>query len=256
MPVASLQSYRTVSLRVHSTAFAAQGQAMFLESAVLDKLHRQCGFEQIRPGATPADIVLDLNITQTGRGGGGWLANSNLATIDTLLVLTDGQEGELLGTVRIHGQSSGMLINNAPPENEAIDVVAKTIADMLAKSGCSGPRIARIKAPPPGPDPVVDTGSAAPPPPDETHRTEAEALNEQGKQNLYAADLAGALAAFQQANALLPDARYEFNVCLALGAQEQWDNAITACRQANALHPQPKLATKIDHRLELLQHHQ
>ena len=36
MPIANLQSYRSLALRVHSTAFAAQGQAMQLESAVLE----------------------------------------------------------------------------------------------------------------------------------------------------------------------------------------------------------------------------
>ena len=91
MPVANLQTYGTVALRVHSTTFASQGQAMFLEAAVLDKVRRQCGFEQVgRPGSTPADVVLDLNITNRGRGGGGLISNNNLATIDTLLVLSDG----------------------------------------------------------------------------------------------------------------------------------------------------------------------
>jgi hypothetical protein len=260
MPVANLQSYRTVAVRVHSTQFGAQ--APWLERAVLDKLQRQCGFEQVGSGNVPADVVLDLNITSAGRGGNGWVRNPNLATIDTLLVLTDGQDGELLGTARILGKSSGMIINNGNPENEATEVVANSIAGLLYTSGCSGPRIARVKAPPP---PDTGTGSAAgsatgsgsvAPPPDESHRAEAEALNQQGKEKLYGADLPGALAAFQQANTLLPDARYEFNVCLALGAQEQWDNAIAACRQARGMNPQAALATKIDRRLESLQHHQ
>jgi hypothetical protein len=257
MPVANLQSYRTVALRVHSTAFAAQGQAMFLERAVLDKLHQQCGFEQVgQAGTTPADVTLDLNITNTGRGGSGWITNSSTATIDTLLVLTDGQDGELLGTARIHGQSSGMIVNNAPPENEAIDVVAKSIADLLAKSGCGGPRIARQKPPEPPPPAAGSAAQTTAAPPDETRRAEAETLNSQGKDKLYGADLPGALTAFQQANALVPDARYEFNVCLTLGVQQQWDNAIAACRQARAMNPPEKLATKIDRRLDLLQRHQ
>lgn len=265
MPVANLQSFHTVALRVHTTAFASQGHAAFLESAVLTKLKQQCGFEQVgRAGTTPADVVLDLNITGMGRGGGGFVTNPNQATIDTLLVLSEGQNGELLGTARIHGKSSGMIINNAQPENEAIEVVAKTVADILAKSGCSGPRIARAAEPPPRPLPPPDQGSAGSasqgsaaviPPPDEGHRAEAEALNDQGKEKLYGADIAGAIALFQQANTLLPDARYEFNVCVALGAQEQWDNAMTACRQARGMNPQPNLAAKIDNRLDLLQHH-
>src|SRR5262245_30517960 len=156
MPVANLQSYRTVGLRVRSTAFASQGLAMFLEKATLDKLRQRCGFEQVGPvaGGPPAEVILDLNITATGRGGGGWITNSGTATIDSLLVLSDGQSGELLGTARIKGQSSGVIVNNAPPENEAINEIAKAVANTLAKSGCSGPRVARVEPPPPpGPGP-------------------------------------------------------------------------------------------------------
>lgn len=253
MPVANLQSYRTLSLRVKSTAFAAQGQAMILESAVLQKLQQKCGFAQVeRAGGAPADVMLDLNITQAGRGGSGFITNSSKATIDTLLVVTDGQSGDLLGTARIHGESGGMIVNDASPESEAVEVVAKTVADVLAKSGCSGPRIAKAAPTPvePPPPPPGD-GSAAPP--DEAKLAQADALNEQGKDKLRSADVQGALASFQQAVALVPDPRYQFNVCLTLEAAEQWDNAIAACKQARTMNPEAKLATKIDNRLDLLQ---
>jgi hypothetical protein len=253
-PMANLQSYRTVAIRVHTSAFASQGNAMLLENAVTAKLHQLCAFEKVGPATgTPADVVLDMNITLMGRGGGGFVSNPNQATIESLLVLTDGQDGELLGTVKIRGKSSGMIINNSAPENEAIDVVAKTVGEILQKSGCTGPRIAKVAPTPPTP-PGLGSGSAAPP--DESRRAEADAMNDAGKEKLYAADVPGALASFQQANSILPDARYEFNVCLALGAQEQWDAAITACKQARGMNPAPKLATKIDARLEQLQHRQ
>ncbi|HSD91211.1 MAG TPA: hypothetical protein VLB44_26995, partial [Kofleriaceae bacterium] len=38
MPVANLQAYRTVALRVRSTAFASQGQATWLEQATINHL--------------------------------------------------------------------------------------------------------------------------------------------------------------------------------------------------------------------------
>src|SRR5262249_18439236 len=79
MPVANLQPYQTMALRVRSTAFAAQGQAVYLQNAVSQKLGRFCRFQQV-PGA-PADVVLDLSITRVGRGeGGGLVTNHNLAT--------------------------------------------------------------------------------------------------------------------------------------------------------------------------------
>ena len=266
-PVANLQSYSTVGLRVKSTAFASQGLAMYLEQATLGHLRQRCGFTQVGPAGSgpPTDVVLDLNITASGRGGGGWVSNSGTATIDTLLVLSDGQSGDLLGTARIRGKSSGMIINNRPPENEAIEEIAKSVANVLAKSGCAGPRVARAE-PPPEPPPSTGSagtgsgsapgpGSAAPPPVDDAKRAQAEQLNEKGKEQLRSADVKGALALFQQAVALVPDARYQYNICLSLEALEQWDNAIAACKQARTMNPEARLVTKIDHRLELLAAH-
>ena len=259
MPVANLQTYRTVALRV-SAVQQAQGQAYYLESSVLDRLHRQCGFEAVgRATGQPADLVLDLNVTGAGRGGSGWITNSNLATLDTLLVLTDGQSGELIGSARIHGQSSQMSVNNNNPEQQAVDVVATTIADMLAKSGCTGPRIAKAAPPPP---PNTGSGSAdagqgsAAAPDTEAHRADAEKLNEDGKAKFRTADLNGAIALFQQANQLAPDPRYVFNICLAYEAQQQFQQATTSCQQARAMNPKPELQAKIDHRLDLLAHKQ
>lgn len=236
---------------------------MMLENTVASRLREKCGFQQVGPvGTAPADVILDLNITRHARGGSGWIRNANQVEIDTLLVLSDGQDGELLGTATIRGKSSGTVINNAPQENEAIAVISTSIADLLAKSGCSGPRIARVEPTSSGSG-TVGQGSAAQPEQgsaapvvDESRRAEAEALNEQGKEKLFGADTAGALALFQQASSILPDPKYQFNVCVALGAAERWDDAIAACKQARAMNPSPKLAAKIDQRLEALQHRQ
>ena len=251
MPIANLQTYRSIALRVHSTAFAAQGQAMQLESAVLQQMQQRCSFQQVAAAqAKSADLVLDLNIVNSGRGGGGFISNSSTARLDTLLVISGGQDGELLGTARIHGESSGMIINNAPPELEAIDIVAKTVTDVFAKSGCFGPRIAKAVPPPP------ETPTTPPAPVDESHRDEAEKLNDDGKQKVFVADLAGALAAFQQADALLPDPKYKYNLCSTLGLLEKWDEATAMCQKAIAKQPPAALRAKLDQKIELLQHHQ
>lgn len=260
MPVANLQSYRTVALRVHSSGAASQGLAMTLESSVLERLRQTCGFEQVGGAdTTAADVLLDLNITNVFRGGTGWVRNENQVQVDTLLVLSDGQAGDLLGTATIKGKSSGTVINNAPQENEAIAAIAKTVADLLAKSGCTGPRIARAPAPAPDAGSAsqgsASQGSAAPMV-DESKRAEADELNNKGKERLFAADTAGALALFQQALSVLPDPKYQFNVCVALGAQEKWDDAIAACKKARSMNPSASLAAKIDQRLEALQQRQ
>jgi hypothetical protein len=234
-----------------------------LDSNLAQKLRAACGFEHIvRPVKGPADmLVLDVNITAMGRGGSGMIRNNATATVDTLVVLTDGQSRELLGTSRIHGESSGMIVNNARPETEAIDVVAKAVVETLAKSGCTGPRVARVEPPPQqGSNAVLTSnegsGGTAPPPPgiDESKRPDAEKLNDQGKDQLQNADMQGALVSFQQAVALIPDARYEFNICLTFEAQEQWANAVSACKQARTMNPEPRLVEKIDHRLDLISH--
>jgi hypothetical protein len=248
MPVASLRAYRTVALRVKSTAFAAQGQATLLEMSLSQRLRGQCSFQQVAAGA-PADVVLDLNITNMLRGGDGWVRNNSQAIVETLLVLSDGQSGDLLGTARIRGKSSGMIINSGLPENEAVQAVAKSVGDLLAQSGCGGPRIARAEPAPPVP--AVTDGSAAPPP-DDKHRADAEALNEAGKEKLRGADVPGAVAAFQQAIALVPDPRYFYNLCIAHEAGEKWADAIAACSQARSLNPEPRLVAKIDARLDVL----
>jgi hypothetical protein len=254
-PVANLQSYRTVGVRVHTNAFASQGQVQVLEAAVVNNLKQRCGFSSVgRLGRAKPDMKLDLTITAMGRGGGGMISNPNTAVVNTLVVLSDGHEGDILGTVRIQGKSSGMMVNNSLPENEAIGIVAQTVGDVFTKSGCVGPRVAKA-APTPdtNPNPTPNPGG---PVIDESKRPQAEQLNDQGKEKLYAADLQGALVLFQQAVATVPDAKYQFNVCIALGAQEQWDPAIAACRQAKSMGPPTALSEKIDRRIDLLAKHQ
>ncbi|HUS33028.1 MAG TPA: hypothetical protein VMZ53_31210 [Kofleriaceae bacterium] len=261
MPIANMQTYSTVALNVRSTAFASQGQAMMLEQQVTQKLQQKCSFVSIqRQGSgPPADVVLDLNVTNTGRGSGGIISNSSTAFIDTLLVLSEGQSGELLGSVRIHGTSSGMIVNNADPANEAAEVIAKTIAEMFAKSGCSGARVAKQEPPP------VDNGQGSGAgsgsdgtgsPPDDAKRGQAEALNQEGTDKLRSADVSGALTAFQQANALVADARYVYNICLAYEAGQQWPNAEQSCKQARTMTTDARLLGKIDKRLDLIAHKQ
>jgi hypothetical protein len=261
MPVANLQTYGTVALRVHTSAFAAQGQAMFLEQDVISNLKQKCGFTTVdRASGAPADLVLDLNIVSIGRGSGGWVSTGSTAYVETLLVLTDGVDGQLLGTAKIKGKSGGVIINNAPPERDAIGAVAKSVGDLLAKSGCAGARIARAEPQPidtgAGSGSDTGSGSAGPVGPDESKRPEAEALNDAGKEKLYAADMATALSLFEKANATLPDAKYELNICIALGALERWDAAIAACNHAKTMNPSPSTEQKIDNRLTALKQRQ
>lgn len=246
MPVANLQTFRTIAVRVRSSTFASQGTTMALEQQVLQRLGRACQFDRVeRASGQPADILLDLTIVASGRGGGGFITNNNVATVDTQLVLTDTHDNQLLGTAKIRGKSGGVLVNNNIPEFDAVDKVAEATADLLSKSGCSGARVARVETPPP-PDPGTDT------PPPSSNLAEAEAINDQGKEKLYTGDLQGALALFQRANATAPDARFAFNVCIVQIQLEQWDAANASCQQAKSLNPPATLAAKIDNRIAQL----
>lgn len=251
MPVANLQTYRTVALRVSSSPGASY-QQYSLEQSLTGALRQTCRFEAVgQPTGAPVDLLLDLTVTAAGRGGNGFIRNQNLATIDTLLVLTDGQTNELLGSARIHGESSQVDTGGGQsPEQQAVDIVAKTVAELLGKSGCSGPRVARAAPPPPAPPPVETPAHT------EDHRAEADALNEQGKAKVRTAELDAAVQLFQQANQLAPDARYVYNICLAYEAGEQWDRALASCKEARGMNARPELVQKIDHRIDLLQHHQ
>ena len=80
--------------------------------------------------------------------------------------------------------------------------------------------------------------------------------SDDGKQKVFVGDLVGALAAFQQADALLPDPKYEYGECSVLGLMERWDQAIATCQKALAKQPPAALHEKLDKKVELLKHHQ
>lgn len=250
-PIASLQSYRTVSVKVSTSGSGGRANAAAIAGIVEDKLRKSCGFESIvKPGGNPgADVQIDLNITNIARDTQGFVKNPNRALMDALLVLTDGTNGELMGTAKIHGKSSTVNMTTAQPEAQAADIVAQTVAEIMAKSGCSGPRIAKV-VPPPPPPPNTGSGTTPPPPAvDETKRPDAEAANDAGKDLLRGGDAPGALASFQKANGLVPDARYLYNACIALAVEEQWDQAQSTCTQARGMTDKPEIISLIDQRL-------
>src|SRR5262245_46298388 len=97
-PIANLQTYRAIALRVRSTQFATQGLAMAMETAVVNHIRQRCGFDNVGPANSPSDIILDLTITKYAKGGDSWIRNENQVVMDTLMVLSDPTDGELLGT--------------------------------------------------------------------------------------------------------------------------------------------------------------
>ncbi|HKE14133.1 MAG TPA: hypothetical protein VKB80_04700 [Kofleriaceae bacterium] len=260
VPLANLHSYRGVVVRATGRSHRRAGRLAFLlEHAAADKIRSRCAFSDVQaasdgPRDAPADLFLDVTVQRTYRGGGGGIIqNENQATVEVKLVLSDGVDEELVGAADIQGKSGGFIINNRSPEEEAIGAVADTIATMLARSGCTGPRVARARPParrrpPPGDDGNVELVSE--------RRTDvvakAEAENDEGKRLFRSADVTGAKLHFQAAIRLHRDARYVFNMCLAEEALGRFDAAVTTCRQVIAMKPEPALADKARTRLDIL----
>ena len=139
-PVANLQSYQTALIRVSSTPGLSQYTPV-LEFATADKLQGSCGFSRVvsptQVGQLQPDLIVDLNIRSTARGGGGFIKNPNLATVNVTMVLSDGIDESLLGSAEIVGKSASVAIDGNDPENEALIAVAKRVNAILGKLGVS-----------------------------------------------------------------------------------------------------------------------
>ena len=258
VPLANLQPYTGLVVRANGSPARRSGRLAFLlEHAAAERIRSRCAFTDVQAGSDappdmPADLFLDVTVQRTFRGGEGLIQNQNQATVDVKLVLSDGVDEELVGAADIRGKSGGIVVNNRSPEEEAINVVADSIAAIMVRSGCSGPRVARARPParrPPEGDQgdlelVADQQSDP--------RAKAEAENEEGKRRFRAADVPGAKLHFQAAIRLHRDARYVLNMCLAEEALGRVDAAVTTCRSVIAMKPPPEVADKARTRLEIL----
>jgi hypothetical protein len=270
-PVANLQPYTGMVVRGTRAGRFGRGRLAFvLERAAVARIRRACSFRQVhaanrRTEPGPDDLLLDLTVQRSFRGGGGGLVqNENLATVDVKAVLSDGVDMELVGSADIRGQSGGLVIGEQSPEEEAINAVADSVTQMLVRSGCRGRRIARAHRPPasdqrgeePGPDGQEGTDPGTDPTgltlASEDPMAKAEAANEEGKRLFRAADVAAAKVQFREAIRLHRDPRYVFNLCLAEEALGSIDAAITTCRRVQGMKPDGALAEKVKLRLKIL----
>ncbi len=259
VPLANLVSYTGVVVRATGASESRAGRlSLVLEHAAVDRIRRRCAFTDVQSGSDappdmPAELFLDVTVQRSFRGGGGLIQNENQATVDVKLVLSDGADEELVGAADIRGKSGGIVINNASPEEEAVNAVADSIANILVRSGCSGPRVARAR--PPARRPPPDTGEEDVELVAEQQNdvvTKAEAENEEGKRLFRSADVPGAKLHFQAAIRLHRDARYVFNMCLAEEALGRLDAAVSTCKSVIAMKPEPALAEKAKLRLQIL----
>jgi tetratricopeptide (TPR) repeat protein len=246
-----LQSYQTALIRV-STTPGLDRYGPVLEFAAADSMLKSCGFGRVvsptQLGDLQPDLIIDLNVRSTERGGGGFIKNPNLATVNVTMVLSDGIDESLLGSADIVGKSSAVAIEGNDPENEALIAVGNRVTTILGKSGCKGARVARNE-PPEEVQPVVPPGAPELTP---EQLAKAEEANNEGKRLFRAADIAGAKAQFEQALAVSADPRFYFNLCLAHEALSEFDSAVKACNAVLSSNAQERLAEKATQRLEII----
>jgi hypothetical protein len=252
-PVANLQAYRQVLVR-GSAGQMAGWQGGDLANRTAAHVQRLCQFDGVVVGDQDApddryDLVVDLNVLASGRGGGGLIHNPNLAVVDVAMVLSDGISDELLGSASIRGQSSAVVVSNVPPEAQALEVVAEQVGKILLKSGCGGQRLAREEPTP------EETEPPRPIKPETTEEelAEAESLNNQGKSLFRSAKVDEARARFEAAIALNPDPRYMMNLCLAHEALKDYERAIATCRDVITAKPERRLVEKAEQRIQLIE---
>lgn len=248
-PVANLQQYQNVLVRVGSSP-GLEHYTSVLEFAATDNLMQHCAFTRVtgpsQMGQTRADLLVDLNIRTTQRGGGGFIKNPNLATVNVTMVLSDGIDESLLGSAEIVGKSSAVAMQGADPENQALIAVAKRVTTVLAKSGCSGTRIARAAPDPKPAEPTTRPGITP------EQLAQAEAANDEGKRLFRAAEIAAAKSQFQQAIAISPDPKYQFNLCLAHEALSEFDQAVAACQSVINAGAEERLTEKAQQRMGII----
>ncbi|MBL4635067.1 MAG: hypothetical protein JKY56_14440 [Kofleriaceae bacterium] len=136
-PIASLQSYQVALVRV-AAAPGLEYYTPVLEFSAAEAILSKCSFVRVVGPTQIAnlrpDLIVDLTIRNTARGGSGYITNPNLAVVDVTMVLSDGQDESLLGSTEIQGKSSGVG-NGQDPESQALVAVAKRVSAVLANSG-------------------------------------------------------------------------------------------------------------------------
>jgi len=262
-PVGNLQFYRALSVQVNAATPAAQGLVPSLEYNAATRLEQQCAFESVSPMSqgvgAQADLVLNLNIQRSFRGGEGVIQNPNQAVVDVLAVLSDATNDELVGSVWIRGKSPAVAIGGLAPENQAVDAVAQQVVAMMRNSGCELERVAR----PVTEDPEPPLAPIDPEDPDiagdpakkaqAEARAQAEALNDEGKSMFRTGNLDGAAGKFREAITTSPDPRYYFNLCFAYEQLKRWDDALAACREVLDGGANERLVDKANQRIQSIE---
>lgn len=252
-------AYSSVMVRA-TAAPANDSEAQQIENIAAYRIRTLCGYPtvltyRVSP-TTPAELLVDLRIGSVERVGSGERAAlgglAGQARVALALDLIEVSSGSRVGAVQIEGLSSGGSAFAGTTE-EAIEQTVNRVQRFLADSGCQVHPPGYASA---GPSTVSPGGNVAPPgtqaPAGAGPALQAEGLNQEGKDLYKAKSYAAAAEKFRAAATLVPDARYDLNLCLALKATKDWAGATTACERASQS-TSPELQAKAKEHLAEIQ---
>lgn len=247
-------AYNSVMVRVTS-APANDSEAQQIENITAYRIRTLCGYPtvltyRVSP-QTPAELLVDLRIGSVERVGSALGGLAGQARVALALDLIEVGTGTRVGAAQIEGLSSGGSAFAGTTE-EAIEQTVNRIQRFLADAGCQvHPPGYATATPPTGTD-----GGVTPPgggvPAGAGPALQAEGLNQEGKDLYKAKSYAAAAEKFKAAATLVPDARYDLNLCLALKATKDYDGALAACQRA-AQAPTPEVSTKANEHIGEIQ---
>jgi TolA-binding protein len=118
---------------------------------------------------------------------------------------------------------------------------------IAASGGCSGGGSSKPAPQEPAPTTTTAPTTTAPTAPTATNAAMADAaaaVNEEGKQLMFAGKYADASAKFRDAVARAPEPKYFFNLCTSLFQEGKFAEALTSCNAVGEHAPPEDLAAK------------
>ena len=239
----------------------AANEAVELEAVVAARLRSMCGYQEVylasaNPEA-PAALLVDARIALLERVDSSDRAMLGAMAGQARMVVAvdfiDLKTKQRIGAAEVEGTSSGGS-TLAGGTDEAMERVVEKIVEVMRQDGCSARAPGQVATTGGGggggggggEDPPGGGGTTL------TPAVQAEAYNQEGKDLYKAKDFKGALAKFEAAVAVAPEARYYFNVCAAHDQLGNRDAALAACSEVLNRNPNEELKSKTEKRIEAI----
>lgn len=263
----------TMLVRVTSD-FPAYDEVVKLESQTAAAMRQVCGYGRVLVASAtpegPADVVFDMRIVRLvdvdSQKRSKWGAFAGAAKIGVKIQVTDVWTRKMLGAAYAYGESGSVAVSEGGTTDDAIARVVEKSIEYARNQGCALRRERvvteadvdevveeeQVAAPASGPSVTANTAATVTIGPESDAAIKAETANDEGKSLYKQEKFADAAARFRTASSFRADARYSFNLCLALEALKEYDAALAACGQVYALTPSDSLEAKTEARIKLI----